>query len=152
MGLPYVFADFINPDSVAAAAYYREHFRPSDLLQAPRTGVAMWAICADTDQEAFRLSLSFRMAMIMLYRGQAITVPPVETAERFLEREGVPAELLPMRRRVITGCPAKVHAAVEAVAREYCADEVFLVNIMYSHAARRRSYELIAPLIASAKA
>ena len=35
-------------------------------------------------------------------------------------------------------------AQIEAVAEAYGAEEVFLVNILHSHAARRRSYELIA--------
>ena len=49
-----------------------------------------------------------------------------------------------MRRRIITGDPKKVRAAIEAVAAEYQADEVFVVNILYDHAARVHSYQLIA--------
>jgi len=33
---------------------------------------------------------------------------------------------------------------VEALASDYGANEVFLVNILHNHAARRRSYELVA--------
>ena len=33
---------------------------------------------------------------------------------------------------------------LEALAAEYAADEVMIVTITYEHAARRRSYELIA--------
>ena len=33
---------------------------------------------------------------------------------------------------------------IEAVAEEYGADEVMIVTITYDHAARRRSYELVA--------
>ena len=53
-------------------------------------------------------------------------------------------EKLPAHRRIIAGAPATVRAALEALAAEYAAEEVFVVNIMYDHAARRRSYELIA--------
>ena len=35
-------------------------------------------------------------------------------------------------------------SGIEAVAAEYGADEVMVVTITYDHAARRRSYELIA--------
>jgi luciferase family oxidoreductase group 1 len=144
MGLPYVFADFINPNGEAIAAYYREHFQPSARLEAPRVGVATWAICADTDEEAQRLASSMRMLMLMLYRGQLIPVPTVERAQEFLAREGVAADTLPVGRRITVGAPEKVRAAIEEVARDYGAEEVFVVNIMHSHAARRRSYELIA--------
>ena len=144
LGLPYVFADFINPNGEAIAAYYREHFEPSERLAAPRVGVATWAICADTDEEAQRLASSMRMLMVMLYRGQLIPVPSPERALEFLAREGVGAETLPVGRRITVGTPEKVRATIEEVARDYGAEDVFVVNIMHSHAARRRSYELIA--------
>jgi len=37
-----------------------------------------------------------------------------------------------------------VRAGIEAAAQEYAADEMMVVTITYEHAARRRSYELIA--------
>jgi luciferase family oxidoreductase group 1 len=144
LGLPYAFADFINPEGVAHAAYYREHFRPSELLAKPQVAVAVWAICADSQEEALRLSSSGRMMLISLYRARLIPVPQVERAVAFLEQEGVPIGSLPRNRRMITGEPGDVRAAIQSVAAEYGAQEVFVVNIMHSHAARRRSYELIA--------
>jgi len=144
LGLPYAFADFINPQGAVLARYYRQEFSPSDRLPAPRTAVASWAICADTDAEAQCLSASFRMMMTMLYRGRPITVPTVERAQRFLAEEGLSLDGTPAGRRIITGTPDRVRAAIEAVARDYEAEEVLIVNIVHDHAARRRSYELIA--------
>jgi luciferase family oxidoreductase group 1 len=144
LGLPYVFADFINPNGEAIAEYYRDHFQASERLQSPRVGVATWAICADTEEEAQRLASSMRMLMLMLYRGRLIPVPSVETALAFLANEGVAAETLPVGRRIIVGAPAKVRSMIEEVAADYRAEEVFIVNIMHDHAARKRSYELIA--------
>jgi luciferase family oxidoreductase group 1 len=138
LGLPYAFADFINPNGAAIAAYYQETSR------TPRQSIACWAICAETDEEARRLAYSFRMMMTMLFRGQSIPVPTVEKAEAFLQSEGLPPEMLPAGRRIITGTPSRVRAAIEEVAAEYGAEEVLLVNIMHDHQARRRSYELIA--------
>ncbi len=144
LGLPYVFADFINPEGAPFAAYYRREFMPSARLKEPRVGVCAWAICAETDEEALRLSASLRMTSLMLYRGRLIPIPPVDKALAFLANEGAPLAMLPAGRRIITGNPVKVRAALEAVALEYAAQEVFVVNIMHDHAARRRSYELIA--------
>jgi len=144
LGLPYVFADFINPQGAEMARYYREHFVASGYRDAPRSAVAVWTICAPTDEGALRLSASFRMMMLQLYRGQLIPVPTIDQAMRFLEQQGLPMNQLPAGRRIITGSPLKVRAALEAVAAEYDASEVFVVNIMYDHAERRRSYELIA--------
>jgi luciferase family oxidoreductase group 1 len=144
LGIPYVFADFINPNGEAIAAYYRQHFQPSARLQKPRVAVAAWAICADTDEEAERLASSLRMMMVLLFRGQLIAVPSVEKALAFLAAEDAPPETLPIGRRITVGTPRRVRAALEELAADYGAEEVFIVTIVYQHAARRRSYELIA--------
>jgi alkanesulfonate monooxygenase SsuD/methylene tetrahydromethanopterin reductase-like flavin-dependent oxidoreductase (luciferase family) len=47
-------------------------------------------------------------------------------------------------RRFVVGSPERVRAGLEQVAAEYGAVEVAVVTITYDHAARRRSYELIA--------
>ena len=144
MGLPYVFADFINPAGEAIVEYYRQHFEPSARLQAPRVGVSAWAICADTDAEAERLASSMRMLMIMLFRGQFIPVPTVERAEAFLAAEGVAPGTTPSGRRLIIGAPDKVRAMLDEVVKDYGAEELFVVNIMHDHQKRKRSYELLA--------
>jgi luciferase family oxidoreductase group 1 len=147
LGLPYVFADFINPAGEPYAALYREHFVSSSRPHAPlkpQVGVCAWAVCAETTEEAVRLSASARMMMLLLFRGQLIAVPPVEEALEFLAHEGAPLEMLPAHRRMIAGDPITVRAALEDLARDYHADEVFVVNILYSHVSRLRSYELLA--------
>jgi luciferase family oxidoreductase group 1 len=143
-GLPYAFADFINPEGAPYAASYRLSFQPSHRLPHPKVAVCAWAVCAATEAEAVRLSLSARMMMLLLFRGVLIPVPPVEKAEEFLAKEAVSPQSLPMRRRIIAGDPQQVRAALESVAAEYGAEEVFVVNILYDHAARVRSYEYIA--------
>lgn len=143
-GLPYTFADFINPDGAAYASFYRQYFTPSPHLARPRTSVAVSVICAETDAEAMHLSASIRTMLLMLFRGRTIPVPPVEKAEEFLRGEGMPLELIPVGRRFITGSPATVRRGLESVAREYGAEEVLIVTNVFDHAVRRRSYELIA--------
>ena len=113
-------------------------------LSAPRMSVALWTLCAETDEEAMELSLSWRMSMTMLYRGRPIAVPTVERAKEFIREERVPVEMIPAGRRPVIGTPQRVRAAIEKLAEQYGADEVFLVNIVHDHAARRRSYELVA--------
>ena len=49
-----------------------------------------------------------------------------------------------MGRRAVVGDAAQVKAGLEAVAREYGAEEVMVVTITHDHAARVHSYELIA--------
>jgi alkanesulfonate monooxygenase SsuD/methylene tetrahydromethanopterin reductase-like flavin-dependent oxidoreductase (luciferase family) len=52
--------------------------------------------------------------------------------------------MLPPGRRIIAGSPAVARAAIEKLAAEYGAEEVLIVNILHDHAARLRSYELLA--------
>ncbi len=100
--------------------------------------VAVWAICADTDEEAERIASSGRMTFTLLRQGRLVPVPPPEKALRFLAtQESVP-------RRGVVGSPETVRAGIEEIASRYGAEEVIVVNISYDHGARRRSYELIA--------
>jgi luciferase family oxidoreductase group 1 len=126
LGLPYAFADFINPNGSEFAA--------------PAAAVAVSAIAADTDEEAERIASSARMAFTLFRSGRLLPVPPVEKALRFLETEGAP----PTGRRLIVGSPARVREGIERVAEAYGAEEAIVVTITHDHAARRRSYELLA--------
>jgi luciferase family oxidoreductase group 1 len=155
LGLPYAFADFINPSGADIARRYRHSFKPSPSARVPRVIAAVWAVCAETDVEAERLASSADMAFALLQAGRLIPVPPVEEALRFLEEERARPRFFSRPRRRILGSPATVRAGIEAAAREYEADEMMVVTITYEHAARRRSYELIAEefgLVASAAA
>ncbi len=145
LGLPYVFADFINARGAENVEYYRERFTPSAYLQKPHVIVAVWVICAESDEEALKLSASSRMMMTLLHQGRLIAVPPVETALEFLRQNGLPPDTLPPGRRFVTGSPDRVRSELEDVAREYGnPDELLLVNIMHGHDARMESYRLAA--------
>ncbi len=144
LGLPYAFADFINAQGAPLAQEYRERFQPSMRLEAPEVAVGVWTICAETDEEAQRLAASGRMAFTMLREGRLIEVPPVEKALRFLDSRGIDGRPRSAARRTVVGSPETVRRELEAVATEYGAQELILVTITHEHAARRRSYELVA--------
>ena len=160
LGLPYAFADFINPNGAEIVARYREELRtqnpgnpenpknpknPEPATRNPlRVIVCTWALCAETDEAAERLGASARMAFAKMLQGQSIPVPPVDEAVHFLSANREAASALVRRRRWIVGSPAKVRTGIEALADEYGADEVMIVTITHDHDARRRSYALIA--------
>jgi len=137
-GLPYAFADFISPNGAAICREYRQ------TCATPRVMVAVSAICAETDEEAWRISASSRMAFMLLRQGQVLEVPSIEKSLAFFKEQGLPHDALPPGRRAIIGSPATVRAGLEAVADEYGAEEVMIVTITHEHEARKRSYELIA--------
>jgi luciferase family oxidoreductase group 1 len=147
LGLPYAFADFINPDGREIAALYRERFVPERELQRPRTAVSAWVLCAPTDEEAQHLASSSRMTLTLLRRGQLIPVPPPERALEFLAREGKSSDGAPPGRRGIIGSPETVREGLEQLVSEYRADELIVVTITHDHGARRRSYELLAEVL-----
>ncbi len=161
LGMPYAFADFINAGGAEIAQLYRERFAEHEHADGlkPRTAVAVWTICAESQEEARRLASSGRMAFTLLRRGELIAVPPPERALAFLAEEerareasaadaprspGAAAPQQRAQRRTVVGTPDEVRAQLEDVALKYGASEVIAVNILYDHAARRRSYELLA--------
>ncbi len=144
LGLPYAFADFINPKGAEIAALYRERFAEHEHAgRRARTAVAVWVICAESDEEAQRLAASGRMTFTLLRRGQLIAVPPPEEALEFLaadESSSAPRS----ERRAVVGSPEKAAEQLAEVVDLYGAEEAIVVCITYDHGARRRSYELLA--------
>jgi alkanesulfonate monooxygenase SsuD/methylene tetrahydromethanopterin reductase-like flavin-dependent oxidoreductase (luciferase family) len=84
------------------------------------------------------------MAIMLLRAGRLIAVPSVEAAIGYLTEEAGSPDAGPKSRRMVTGAPESVRREIEAIAREYGADEVMIVTITHDHQCRRRSYELIA--------
>jgi luciferase family oxidoreductase group 1 len=146
LGLPYAFADFINPaGGVEIVKLYRERFVASERLERPRVIVAVWSLCADSDEAAERLAASARMMRLLARRGRFAPVPPVETALRFVDRRarGRPPDL-EQRRRMLCGSPATLRGRLAELAAGYGAEELLVVCVTHDHDVRRRSYELLA--------
>lgn len=145
MGLPYMFADFIQAAGEAVTTRYRQDFTPSPQGAQARVGVAVQVICAETDEQARLLATSYGMRLIHMHSGLRLDkIPSVETAAAFFEAHQLPLSTLPSGRRAIVGSPARVYAQIQQVTQAYVADEVMIVTIMHDHQARKRSYELIA--------
>ncbi|WP_454885959.1 LLM class flavin-dependent oxidoreductase [Sphingomonas oryzagri] len=142
LGLPYCVADFINPQGAELAHIYRAHFEPSHSLAAPSVIAAVWTIAANDRAEAERLAAPSIMMFAHLVRGRLIAVPQVDEALAWLADHPEAAAL--RQRRLVLGNASEVHAELDRVAALYGADELMLVNILPDHAARRRSYELVA--------
>jgi len=138
LGLPYSFADFINRDGAPIVADYRAK------APNPQVSVGVWVVCADTDDEAEEIASSGAMMMALLRRGELVPVPTIDKALRYVRSQQLDLRNPNGGRRRVIGAPDTVRAGIEQVAEEYGADEVVVVTITYDHAARRRSYELIA--------
>jgi luciferase family oxidoreductase group 1 len=145
LGLPFAFASHFAPHQMMdAIAVYRENFRPSSQLQSPYLMLGYNVFAADTDEEGALLASSIQQAFVALRTGQPTQLkPPVK---------GYLETLPPAQRAQLDaalacsamGSPASVKAAVEAFVERTGADELMITSQIFDHAARLRSYELLA--------
>ena len=145
LGLPYAFASHFAPgDLMPALAIYRENFRPSAQLEKPYAMVGANVIVADSDAEAKRLFTSSQQAFTNLLRGtRGQLLPPIDDIERYW----APHEKAQAQRMLecsFVGSPATVRSGLGQFVADTGADEVIVAAAIYDHAARLRSYELLA--------
>jgi alkanesulfonate monooxygenase SsuD/methylene tetrahydromethanopterin reductase-like flavin-dependent oxidoreductase (luciferase family) len=106
--------------------------------------MAMGVICADTDEEAERLSASWRLMRQRLFRGDLRQIPAVAEAQAELaSAPSFPPEASEWPRAFV-GSPATVREKIVALAAALQLDELMVVTITHDHRARLRSYELLA--------
>ena len=145
MGLPFAFAShFAAALMTQAIAIYRDRFQPSGMLDRPRVMLGVNVVAADTDEEARLLATSGRQAFASLRRGMPTTLPP---PNRDFEKDVVPFRGIPLEEIQsvsIVGSPATVRDDLRDFIARTQADELILVSHIYDHAARLRSYEIVA--------
>ncbi len=145
LGLPYAFASHFAPQQLMAALHiYRANFKPSAQLDRPHAMVGVNIIAADTDREARRLATTQQMSFANIFRGaRTFSLPPIDDIETYWS----PAEKYQasqMLERSIVGSRESVAAGIGRLVAETGADELMIVSDVYDHAARLRSFELIA--------
>jgi luciferase family oxidoreductase group 1 len=145
LGLPYAFASHFAPAELDnALALYRDRFRPSDHLDRPYVMVGAMITAADTDAEAQRLATSMYQAFVNLRNGRAARLPP--PVDGYLESldAGARGMIDHALACAIVGGPQTVKAGLEAFIARTGADEVIAANQVFDHAARLRSFEILA--------
>jgi luciferase family oxidoreductase group 1 len=144
-GLPYCFAHFITDGRGAeeAIALYRQEFRPGALAE-PHAALGVFALCAETEAEAFRLFRSRELWRLSRDRGVFPPLPSVEEAEAYPYTEADRAQIERRRPVAMVGTPQQVRARLEALAAEAVVQEVAVLTPVHDPEARRRSYRLLA--------
>jgi len=145
LGLPFAFASHFAPDALEEAlAIYRRKFKPSKQLAQPYAMAAVAVYAADTDAEAARLFTSLQQSFVNLRRGTPrLLPPPVETMDELwspVERAGVEHAF----GEAIVGSPATVARGLAEFMRRTGVDELMVTAAIFEHAARLRSFELVA--------
>jgi luciferase family oxidoreductase group 1 len=145
LGLPYAFASHFAPAQMReAVALYRARFKPSERLAAPYVMLGVNVFVADTDAEAQRLFSSLQQAFINLRSGRPGKLPPPV--------DDMDARIDPRARMMldnaltcsIVGAPDTVRRDLQAFIGSTDADELMVTAQIFDHAARRRSFQLLA--------
>ncbi|MFN9543458.1 MAG: LLM class flavin-dependent oxidoreductase [Alphaproteobacteria bacterium] len=150
LGMPLAFAQFISPDDSGpeAAAVYRYSFKPRQPGEEPRVALAVFALAAETEEEAERLCATRNLWVMQLLRNQAGPFPSPEEALAYPYTPQDRVMLRAIAARGVTGTPDRVKTGLEQMAAAYGAEEVVVLTITYSFEARLRSYELLADAFA----
>lgn len=145
LGVGYGFASHFSPTPAGPAIRaYRDAFEPSPQFKEPHVILGVAVVCAETDEEADYLAKPMDLAWVRLQRGE---LKPIATPEEAAAYPYTPEELAVVRAyRALTiiGEPQKVREQIEAKVKEAGADEVIVSSMIYGHAERLRSYELLA--------
>ncbi len=162
-GLPYAYAHFFSAAGTRQAiTYYQRNFQPSPSAddglarQAPEATLAIGVICAPTQEEADFLHSSVRLLQRRIRANDRRPVAAPEDALRELAAQPqAPNPLLSFTAgsfeepdeewpRYVVGTPDRVAARLRALADDLHLHELIINTITHSHAARLRSYTLLA--------
>lgn len=149
LGLPYAFAYFITDGQGAgeALALYRQTFR-AGAIEQPHATICVWALAADTEEQAWHLFKSRERARVDRQTGRvAALLPPEVAARNYSASEAAYAQAL--RHDALVGTGEQVLTRLNALAESLGIDEVVVITWTHDPAAQRRSYELLAQANAS---
>src|SRR5690625_345029 len=146
-GTAYVFAHFANPSaaSLDAVDSYRQKFRPSPLLDKPKVMIAVFAIVAQTEEDAEELAKALDLWLLSVESDNPPPYyPSVQTAKRrgfsSVERD----KIMQNRERMIIGNAQQVKEEIKRIADLYQADEITIIPNFYGAANRMEGITLLA--------
>jgi luciferase family oxidoreductase group 1 len=145
LGLPYAFAWFITDGQGAEQALqmYRETFRPNAQLDKPHATLCLWALAADTDEEAWHLFKSrarWRMDRNMGRIGPML--PPDQADRDYSVAEQMALDAL--KSNALVGSVSTVGAKLRSLADKLQLDELVIITWTHDPKAQLHSYELLA--------
>ncbi|MDP3310130.1 MAG: LLM class flavin-dependent oxidoreductase, partial [Polaromonas sp.] len=145
-GLPYAFAWFITDGQGAeeALAMYRDMYRPSPQHPQPQPALCVWALAADTEDEAWRYFSSRERWKIDRNRG---ALGPLQSPAEVALSPYSPADQMQaeqLRRTALVGSGSQVAQRLRALSAALEVEELVVITWAHDPAVRRRSYELLA--------
>ncbi|BBK32768.1 luciferase family oxidoreductase group 1 [Stella humosa] len=145
-GLPYSFAWFFTDGQGGQQALdlYRAGYQPSPRHPEPKAGICVWALAADTEEEAQHYFTS--RAKWRLFRDRGIYGPleAPEEAAAYPFGDAEKARIAEMRRNAFVGTGPVVAQRIRDLARRLDLQELAIVTWAHEEQVRHRSYELLA--------
>lgn len=146
-GLPYAFASHFAPQQLMQALHiYRSTFQPSEQLAKPYVMLGFNVFAADTDEQAHFIASSWQQSFVNLRSGRPSRLPaPVQGYYQTL-----PAPAQHLLSDILScsaiGGPETVARQMNDFIARTQADELMITSNIFEHAARLRSYEIVASL------
>ncbi len=147
LGLPYAFAYFFMDGQGVEQALdlYRTLYRPSERHPKRQATICVWALAADTDEEAEFQALSRERWRVNRQRGLLGPLQrPQDVAAQGFSDEEMAVIVAPMRRKTLVGSAATVREKMQALARSLALDHLVVNTWAHDPAVRRHSYALLA--------
>ncbi|HEY7492330.1 MAG TPA: LLM class flavin-dependent oxidoreductase [Candidatus Tectomicrobia bacterium] len=147
LGLPYVFAQFLNSDVTAmgeAMAMYHKCFDATQ-HKAPQAMLALAVIAADTDEEARGYASDLQVVRLRLESGRTFTVGTLAGAEAFGRQSQENYTIAVHKANVVHGSRDTVLQQLSDMQRRYQVEELMVVTAIKDFHQRLHSYELLSP-------
>ena len=144
-GLPYCYAWFFSDGAGGERAIelYKEKYRPSARHPEPRSGLCVWALAAETMEEAQYHFTSRALSRINRDRGMLVPLDAPDDAAKALEAYDQ-GRVERIRRDSFVGTGPEVAARIEELKDSVGVDEMAVVTWTYDEDVRRASYTHLA--------
>jgi luciferase family oxidoreductase group 1 len=148
-GMALSFAQFINPvGGKEAIAIYKQRFKPSLQLKAPKASVGVFAFCSEDEQKAEQVQVVMDYRLLSFEKGRYDEIPTYEVAKKYNYTENEWQRVLFNRQRTIIGTPDVVKQKLIALAEALDVPEIVVATFAETREDRFRSYQLVAQLFA----
>lgn len=144
-GAGYTFALFINGEGGEdSVEQYINRFEPSVFGDKPRVSLAVFVLCAETEEQAEKLAVSLDLSLLANEQGLKLEgFPSYEEAQAYSYSPYEQKRVAANRQRMVVGTPASVKKQLTTLAKAYRTDELIAVTITHHMQDRLTSYRLL---------
>ncbi len=146
LGLPFAYAHFFGiniEEGPAIVANYKQNFQPSEHFPEPKINVGVHVVCAESEEEALRLSTSRNLSRLFNITGRANGIPSPEDAAKYIYRADEAAFVKQYQDVCVDGDPQQVKEGLEEISEMYQTPDLSVVTITHGLEERIHSYELL---------